>query len=195
MQFSGCQSAVIKPCPQLFHQDDQAVARSIRRRSASAISIIATPPNMRLTPTMAPIAHVTVAGRPIRIIEAKDKSTIPLASIQPHRPDNSRRCSSANMIVAKPSNTKKAVRSNGSMASPNSGRANKITATAIVEMAESNDHRNPGACHIRTVVISPANPPSRSSQPTSAIATPGGINTARIPSPMSSIPSLRCSPQ
>src|ERR1019366_5099350 len=42
-------------------------------------------------------------GRPARMIAAKIKSMMPLASIQPHRPESSRLCSSANMIEATPS--------------------------------------------------------------------------------------------
>src|SRR5882672_5570893 len=45
--------------------------------------IIAAPPNTRLMPTMTPIAQADVAGSPIRMTEARVRSTIPLASINP----------------------------------------------------------------------------------------------------------------
>src|ERR1019366_10355858 len=71
--------------------------------ACSAIAISAQPPNNILMPTSSPIAQAAVPGRPARMIAAKIKSMMPLASIQPHRPESSRLCSSANMIEATPS--------------------------------------------------------------------------------------------
>ena len=85
------------------------------------------------------------------------------------------------------------MRSNGSVTIPSSGNANTIAPAAMVDMADSNDHQNPGMRHIMSVVINPTVPPIRNNQPKNAIPTPGGINTASSPRTMRMIPSIRYS--
>ena len=51
---------------------------------------------------------------------------MPLASIQPHRPDSSRLCSSANIIEATPSITKNTMRTNVRERTPLNGRNRSI---------------------------------------------------------------------
>jgi hypothetical protein len=57
-------------------------------RAASAMPIIAVPPNSRLMPTSRPRAQVAVSGSPANMIPARMRSTMPLASIQPQRPES-----------------------------------------------------------------------------------------------------------
>ena len=72
-------------------------------RAASAIPIRDAPPNSRLMPTNSPMAQSAEPGKPAMMIAAISKSIIPATSNQDQRSDNSRRCSSAYMIVATPS--------------------------------------------------------------------------------------------
>jgi hypothetical protein len=59
-------------------------------RACSAMAISAAPPNTILMPTRSPIAQAAVLGRPPKIIAPSTRSTMPLTSIQPHLPVNSR---------------------------------------------------------------------------------------------------------
>ena len=54
------------------------------------MAISAVPPNIILMPTSSPTAQAAVLGRPAKIIMASTRSMMPLMSIQPHWPDNSR---------------------------------------------------------------------------------------------------------
>ena len=71
-----------------------AAVSSLRRgrcaRACSAMAISAVPPNTILMPTSSPIAQAAVLGSPAKIIAPSTRSTTPLASIQPQRPDSSR---------------------------------------------------------------------------------------------------------
>ena len=116
-------------------------------------------------PTSSPIAQAAVPGRPIKIKVARMRSTMPLASIQPQRPESWLRCSSANMIEAMPSNMKKTISTKVSENTPVSGQPKRITPTRIASTAEASDHQNPGACRIRKVVTNPTIPLIRISQP------------------------------
>src|SRR6202022_112688 len=69
-----------------------AAKRGSISRACSAIAISAEPPNTILMPTSSPSAQAAVPGRPVRMIVAKIRSMMPLASIQPHCPDSSRLC-------------------------------------------------------------------------------------------------------
>jgi hypothetical protein len=140
---------------------DPRLTGAERRRT---IAISAEPPNTMLMPTSSTIAQAAVPGRPVRMIVAKIRSMMPLASIQPHRPDSSRLCSSANMIEAMPSITKNAMRIKVSERTPLNGHNSSTIPTAIPRIAETSDHPKPGAWRIRKVVIKPTIPlPRRSS--------------------------------
>jgi hypothetical protein len=90
---------------------------------------------------------------------------MPLISIHSQRPDSSRRCSNAYMIVATPSTTKNTISTNVSDTAPVIGSASKIRPTPTAIMADSSDHQKPGACLARNVVISPMMPAPRKIQP------------------------------
>ena len=61
-----------------------------RLRACSAMAISAEPPKIMLMPSSRPSAQAAVPGSPAKIITASTRSTMPLTSIQPHWPDNSR---------------------------------------------------------------------------------------------------------
>jgi Phage integrase, N-terminal SAM-like domain len=84
-----------------------------------------------LMPTSSPIAQAAVPGRPAKMIVAKIRSMMPLASIQPHRPDSSRLCLSANMIEATPSITKNTMSTKVSERTPRNGHNSSTIPTAI----------------------------------------------------------------
>ena len=81
------------------------------------------------------------------------RSMMPLASIQPHHPDSSRLCSSANIIEATPSITKYTMRTKVSERTPLNGHNSSTVPAAIPRIAETSDHLKPGAWRIRKVVI------------------------------------------
>ena len=83
------------------------------------------------------------------MIAAKIRSMMPLASIQPHRPDSSRLCPSANMIEATPSITKNTMRIKVSERTPRKGHNSSTIPTAIPRIAETSDQQKPGAWRIR----------------------------------------------
>ena len=141
-----------------------AVEREPISRACRAIAISAEPPNTILMPTSSPIAQAAVPGRPARMIAAKIRSMMPLASIQPHRPDSSRLCSSANMIEATPSITKNTMRTKVSERTPLNGHNSSKMPAAIPRIAETSDHQKPGAWRIQKVVVKPAIPLMRKSQ-------------------------------
>jgi hypothetical protein len=93
---TGCNSA-IKAAPA---QCAGVAERGSISRACSAIAISAS----------IPIAQTAGPGRPAKMIAAMIRSMMSLASIQPHRPDSSRLCSSANIIEATPSITKNTMR-------------------------------------------------------------------------------------
>src|SRR4029077_12549970 len=72
-------------------------------RACKAIAMTAEPPKTKLIPTRRPIAQAAVPGSPENMKPARMRSTMPLNSIIPQRPDSSRRWSSANMMETIPS--------------------------------------------------------------------------------------------
>jgi hypothetical protein len=123
---------------------------------------------------------------------------MPLASIQPHRPDSSRLCSSANIIEATPSITKNTMRTNVRERTPLNGRNRSMIPAAIPRIAETSDHQKPGTLPIPKVVIQPAIPLMRKSQPTrisTASVAIDGIAIAARPRMTRMIPSTRKSTQ
>src|SRR3984893_12739447 len=122
-----------------------AAERGSISRACSAIAISAEPPNTILMPTSSPIAQAAVPGRPAKMIVAKIRSMMPLASIQPHRRDSSRLCSSANIIEATPSITKNTMRTKVSERTPLNGHNSSTIPAATPRIAETSDHQKPGA--------------------------------------------------
>src|ERR1700730_10121384 len=123
----------------------RAAERGSISRAYSAIAISAEPPNNILMPTSSPSAQAAVPGRPAKMIVAKIRSMMPLASIQPHRPDSSRLCSSANIIEATPSITKNTMRTKVSERTPLNGHNSSTIPAATPRIAETSDHQKPGA--------------------------------------------------
>ena len=119
----------------------RAPALARRPRAAKAIPIIAPPPNIRLTAKIRPNAQAAVAGSPTTMNIAKDKSTSPLASIQPHRLDRWRQCSRASMTVTMASSTRKHISNNGRPTMASSGTANMTVAMPIAKIADASDHQ------------------------------------------------------
>src|SRR5216684_1352919 len=94
-------------------------------RACKAIAMTAEPPRTKLIPTSRPIAQDAVPGSPENMKVAKIRSTMPLNSIIPQRPDNSRRWSSANMIETIPSNARNTVKISVRDSTPLSGHRSR----------------------------------------------------------------------
>ena len=160
-----------------------------------AIAMRAEPPeNTILMPTRTPIAQAAVPGSPAKMTAARIRSTMPLASMKPQRPDNSRLCSSAYMIEATPSIVKNTMSTKVSDSTPLSGQASSTMPAPIPSTAERRAHQKPGAWRIQKVVIRPMTPLMRKSQP-SRISTArvaiGGSTMAMRPSTTRRMPSTR----
>src|SRR5262245_58191724 len=163
-------------------------------RACRAIAISAEPPNSMLMPTSSPSAQAAVPGSPIRIMPARMRSMMPLASIQPHRPDSSFLCSSAYMIESTPSMMKNTISSSVSDMAPLIGHTSSTMPAAMASTAESSDHQNPGECRAQNVVISPMMPLMRNSQPRNSVnvmVASGGTMIANMPSTTRTIPSIK----
>src|SRR6267154_458277 len=117
-------------------------------RACKAIAMTAVPPKTKLIPTSRPIAQAAVPGSPENMKPAKIRSTMPLNSIIPQRPDSSRRWSSANMIETIPSNARNTVNISVRDSAPFRGHSRRTTPAAVPIKAEKRDHQNPGARRI-----------------------------------------------
>src|SRR5215469_11461314 len=163
-------------------------------RAASAMAIIADPPNNILIPTSKPSAQVADSGRPAKMMPARMRSTMPLASIQPQRPDNRARCSNANISVAMPSTMKNAISTSVSETVPLIGQRISTMPAAMPTTADRRDHQKPGALRIQNVVTRPTAPLSRNSQPIRSVnanVAMTGRMIAAAPRSMRTIPSIR----
>src|SRR6185312_12978699 len=69
----------------------EQIGRFHSARAAVAIEISAAPPKIMLIPSSRPIAHAAEPGSPTMMMRPRIKSMIPLASIQPQRPESCRR--------------------------------------------------------------------------------------------------------
>src|SRR5882762_7223921 len=117
-------------------------------RACKAIAMTAEPPKTKLIPTSRPIAQAAVPGSPENMKPAKMRSTMPLNSIIPQRPDSSRRWSSTNMIETIPSNARNTVKISVRDSAPLRGHRRRTTPAAVPIKAEKSDHQNPGARRI-----------------------------------------------
>ncbi len=119
---------------------------------------------------------------------------MPLTSIQPQRPLSSRLCSSAYMMVAKPSTAKKTMATRVSDTAPLTGQPISAMPARMPITAESSDHQNPGSWRARNVVTRPTMPLMRKSQPrkivTDSVAS-GGMMMAAAPRITRMMPSQR----
>ena len=163
-------------------------------RAWAAIATRAMPPKIILMPTSSPSAQAAVPGNPAKIMAASRRSMMPLISIHSQRPDNSRRCSSAYMMLATPSTTKKTIKTSVSDSAPVIGWASKTRPAPMAMTAETSDHQNPGARFAPNVVISPTMPLARKIQPkiiVTAMVANGVRKIAKAPRITRTIPSTR----
>src|SRR6516165_7498656 len=158
----------------------------------------AHPPKIRLMPSRSPSAQSAVPGSPISSSTPSPTSTMPLASIQPQRPESALRCSSAYRMVTAPSANRNAINTAVSDSVPSSGQPTSSTPATMPISADTSDHQNPGAWRARKVATSPTMPLSSSSQPKNTVAATEaimGASSASTPSTTSTIPSVRNSTQ
>ena len=98
------------------------------------------------------------------------------------------------MMVTMPSIAKNTISSKVSDTAPLTGHPSRTMPAAIASTADISDHQKPGACRAMKVVIRPTTPLMSSSQAmkiaTASVATTG-TTMAKMPSTISTMPSIR----
>src|SRR5713226_8468682 len=130
-----------------------------------AVTTIATPEVIKLTPTSRPSAQAALTGQYMISTPARIRSEIPLASIQPHEPGIASLYANEPAIWKTPSAIKNAVSTIVSDSTPAAGFQISGTPTAIARAAVSSVQKNAGTSRAENIATSPTVPLIRNSQP------------------------------